>query len=52
MTDSASPVFLTIIIPAYNEERRLPPTLQKVAAFLRSQPYRSEVLVVENGSAR
>ena len=50
MTDSASPVFLTIIIPAYNEERRLPPTLQKVAAFLRSQSYRSEVLVVENGS--
>ena len=50
MTDTASPVFLTIIIPAYNEERRLPPTLQKIAAFLRSQPYRSEVLVVENGS--
>ncbi len=50
MTDSASPVFLTIIIPAYNEERRLPPTLDKIAAFLRSQPYRSEVLVVENGS--
>jgi dolichyl-phosphate beta-glucosyltransferase len=41
---------LTIIIPAYNEERRLPPTLHKIAAFLRSQPYRSEVLVVENGS--
>jgi len=50
VTDSASPVFLTIIIPAYNEERRLPPTLQKIAAFLRSQSYRSEVLVVENGS--
>jgi dolichyl-phosphate beta-glucosyltransferase len=50
VTDSASPVFLSIIIPAYNEERRLPPTLQKVATFLRSQPYRSEVLVVENGS--
>jgi glycosyltransferase involved in cell wall biosynthesis len=50
VTDSASPVFLTIIIPAYNEERRLPPTLQKIATFLRSQPYRSEVLVVENGS--
>jgi dolichyl-phosphate beta-glucosyltransferase len=47
---SASPIFLTIIIPAYNEERRLPPTLHKVAAFLRCQPYRSEVLVVENGS--
>ncbi|MBK8047706.1 MAG: glycosyltransferase family 2 protein [Anaerolineales bacterium] len=39
-----------MIIPAYNEERRLPPSLEKVAAFLRAQPYRSEVIVVENGS--
>jgi dolichyl-phosphate beta-glucosyltransferase len=42
--------FLSIIIPAYNEEKRLPPALAKVAEFLRAQPYRSEVLVVENGS--
>ncbi len=41
---------LTIVIPAYNEEKRLPPTLAKVAAFLRRQSYISEVLVVENGS--
>jgi dolichyl-phosphate beta-glucosyltransferase len=41
---------LSIIIPAYNEEKRLPPALGKVADFLRQQPYRSEVLVVENGS--
>ena len=47
---SPSPVFLTIVIPAYNEERRLPPTLAKVTAFLRSQEYTSEVLIVENGS--
>lgn len=46
----SSPVFLTIVIPAYNEEHRLPPTLAKVTAFLRSQAYTSEVLVVENGS--
>ena len=42
--------FLSIIIPAYNEEVRLPLTLQRTAAFLRQQPYRAEVLVVENGS--
>lgn len=42
--------FLTIVIPAYNEERRLPGTLEKIGAFLRSQSYRAEVLVVENGS--
>ncbi|RIK37233.1 MAG: glycosyl transferase [Chloroflexi bacterium] len=39
-----------MIIPAYNEEKRLPPTLTRIADFLRRQPYRSEVLVVENGS--
>jgi dolichyl-phosphate beta-glucosyltransferase len=42
--------FLSIIIPAYNEEQRLPPTLQKIAEFLRQQSYRAEVIVVENGS--
>ncbi|MCP4415892.1 MAG: glycosyltransferase, partial [Chloroflexi bacterium] len=39
-----------MIIPAYNEEQRLPNTLEKVFAFLSEQPYPSEVLVVENGS--
>lgn len=42
--------FLSLIIPAYNEERRLPNTLQQVLAFLDSQAYSAEVLVVENGS--
>lgn len=42
--------FLSIIIPAYNEEKRLPNTLEQVLAFLQSQDYLAEVLVVENGS--
>lgn len=42
--------FLSIIIPAYNEENRLPATLEKIFAFLESQPYEAEVVVVENGS--
>lgn len=42
--------FLSIIIPAYNEEKRLPKTLDQVIAFLQSQDYPAEVLVVENGS--
>ena len=50
MTNSAATPFLSIIIPAYNEERRLPPTLTKISDFLRGQPYSTEVLVVENGS--
>lgn len=45
-----SDVFLSIIIPVYNEERRLPATLEQVFSFLQDQPYSAEVLVVENGS--
>ncbi len=43
--------FFSIIIPAYNEENRLPNTLEQVFRFLESQSYSSEVIVVENGSA-
>lgn len=43
-------IFLSIIIPAYNEAKRLPNTLEQVFAFLVTQPYSYEVLVVENGS--
>ena len=41
---------LSVVIPAYNEEGRLPSTLARVSSFLaaRGQPY--EVLVVVNGS--
>ena len=42
--------FLSIIIPARNEEKRLPQTLEQVFAFLKTQPYTAEVIVVENGS--
>ena len=41
---------LSIIIPARNEESRLPPALIEIANFLRGQAYSSEVIVVENGS--
>ena len=42
--------FLSIIIPAYNEENRLPNSLKQVFRFLEKQSYTAEVIVVENGS--
>ena len=42
--------FLSIVIPAHNEQKRLPGTLEQVFHFLEQQSYSSEVIVVENGS--
>jgi dolichyl-phosphate beta-glucosyltransferase len=47
---SSQTPLLSIIIPAHNEEHRLPPSLTKIDAFLQTQPYDAEVIVVENGS--
>jgi dolichyl-phosphate beta-glucosyltransferase len=44
------PPLLSIIIPAYNEERRLPDSLLSITAFLQDQTYPAEVIVVDNGS--
>lgn len=41
---------LSIIIPALNEERRLPPSLEKIDTFLKTQLFSAEVIVVDNGS--
>jgi dolichyl-phosphate beta-glucosyltransferase len=43
--------FLSIVIPAHNEEARLPRALKDVFAFLETQNYSSEVIVIENGSS-
>lgn len=42
--------FLSIIIPAHNEEHRLPTTLEQAYNYIQAQSFSSEVLVVENGS--
>ncbi|HID89599.1 MAG TPA: glycosyltransferase family 2 protein [Anaerolineae bacterium] len=39
-----------MVIPAYNEEQRLPVTLPQVLIFAEAQPYPIEVLVVDNAS--
>jgi dolichyl-phosphate beta-glucosyltransferase len=41
---------LSIIIPSYNEELRLPATLDRIAAYLQTYRGTGEVLVVDDGS--
>lgn len=41
---------LSIVIPAHNEEHRLPPSLKQIDDFLKGQDFDAEVIVVENGS--
>ena len=42
---------LSIIIPAYNEEQRLPRTLECVRGYLRGERAGTEVIVVDDGSS-
>jgi glycosyltransferase involved in cell wall biosynthesis len=41
---------LSIVVPSYNEERRLPASLEKIADYIREKRPNSEVLVVDDGS--
>ncbi len=41
---------LSVIIPAYNEEKRITDTLQNVDGYLKTQNYDYEIIVVVNGS--
>ncbi|MBC7264581.1 MAG: glycosyltransferase family 2 protein [Chloroflexi bacterium] len=41
---------VTLVIPAYNEEKRLPKSLDRILCYLQQQPYPAEVLVVDDGS--
>ena len=42
--------FLSIVIPAYNEEERILPTLEKIYSYLSDQEFSYEVIVVDDGS--
>jgi dolichyl-phosphate beta-glucosyltransferase len=41
---------LSIVVPAYNEEARLPATLRRIAEYLRARACSAEVIVVDDGS--
>lgn len=43
-------MFLSIVIPAYNEERRLGGSLVQIRQFFAAKSYQTEILVVDDGS--
>lgn len=45
-----SSVTLSVVIPAYNEEVRLAPSLEQAIAYFSAQPYTWEITVVSDGS--
>jgi glycosyltransferase involved in cell wall biosynthesis len=40
----------SIVIPAYNEGRRLPATLERILAYLTAQDWNAEIIVVNDAS--
>jgi len=49
-TTKKDTVYLSLIIPAYNEERRIAKSLKQILQYLETQPYASEVVIVNDGS--
>ena len=43
-------VYLSVVIPVYNESRRLPRTLEEIRPYLDSRRYTYEVLIVDDNS--
>ena len=48
---NSPPPDLSIIIPVFNEEHRLPQTLERISAFLSAHSMRGEIIVVDDGSS-
>ena len=42
--------FLSVVVPAYNEERRLARTLLDITSYVDSKGYSAEIVVVDDGS--
>lgn len=43
--------YLSVIVPAYNEEHRIGESVGQICAYLRGKSYSSELVVVDDGSA-
>ncbi|MDD4183452.1 MAG: glycosyltransferase family 2 protein [Candidatus Omnitrophica bacterium] len=44
-------MFLSVVIPAYNEEKRLQSTLEKIYSYLKNKNFEYEIIAIDDGSA-
>lgn len=50
MKNNNQQIFLSVVVPAYNEEKRISNTLLDIDHYLSKQDYTYEILVVDDGS--
>jgi dolichyl-phosphate beta-glucosyltransferase len=50
MIKNMQDIFLSVVIPAYNEEKRLPRTINEIFDYLSKKNFSFEVIVVNDGS--
>jgi dolichyl-phosphate beta-glucosyltransferase len=50
VTDATTPLALSLILPAFNEERRIGKSLEQIFRFCNAQGLSFEVLVIDDGS--
>ena len=43
-------IYLSIVIPAYNEEPNIYSTLKDIAGYLKDKAYKYELILVDDGS--
>jgi len=42
--------FLSVVVPAYQEARRIGPTIERIASYLRTRPFTAELILSDDGS--
>jgi dolichyl-phosphate beta-glucosyltransferase len=48
---NSPPLDLSVVIPAFNEERRLPKAIEQIGSYLNARPLQAEMIVVDDGSS-
>ena len=43
-----APAYLSLVIPAFNEDRRIGQSLERILSFFRAQSYPFEIIVVDD----